>query len=148
MKKLYILMMLCVWCVATSYAQAVSDGAAVKSAISAKRSGQSESQIASSLLQQGATPAQLQRLRGQYAKQISKAGMDAAVDNGLREAINRQRTNNEAGEGPVEKLAERKTTNCMRPWKMTWPMVLVNAPGELAVQAVRCSEEISSIPPI
>ena len=105
MKKLYILMMLCVWCVATSYAQAVSDGAAVKSAISAKRSGQSESQIASSLLQQGATPAQLQRLRGQYAKQISKAGMDAAVDNGLREAINRQRTNNEAGEGPVEKLA-------------------------------------------
>jgi uncharacterized protein involved in exopolysaccharide biosynthesis len=53
-----------------TYAQTVSDGAVVSSAISAKRSGQSESQIASSLLQQGATPAQLQRLRGQYAKKI------------------------------------------------------------------------------
>ena len=105
MKRIYVLIFLCACCVFSVYAQGVSDGAVVKSAVNAKRSGQSESQIASSLLKQGATPDQLQRLRGQYAQQISKAGMDAAVDNGLRDAINRQRTNNEGGEAPVEKLA-------------------------------------------
>ena len=102
MKRIYVLIFLCACGVFSVYAQGVSDGAVVNSAVNAKRSGQSESQIASSLLKQGATPDQLQRLRGQYAQQISKAGMDAAVDNGLRDAINRQRTINEAGEGPVD----------------------------------------------
>ena len=96
MKRIFSILTLFVLCVATVNAQAVSDGAVVSNAVKAKRSGQSESQIASSLLKQGATPDQLQRLRGQYANQISKAGMDAAVDNGLRDAINRQRTDNSA----------------------------------------------------
>lgn len=97
MKRIYSILILFVCCAVVTYAQAVSDGAVVSSAIKAKRSGQSESQIASSLLKQGASPAQLQRLRGQYATQINKAGMDAAVDNGLRDAMNRQRSNNEPG---------------------------------------------------
>ena len=70
MKSKYLILLLVICCSLMTYAQTVSDGAVVSSAISAKRSGQSESQIASSLLQQGATPAQLQRLRGQYAKKI------------------------------------------------------------------------------
>ena len=105
MKRIFFILTLFVLCVATVNAQAVSDGAVVSNAVKAKRSGQSESQIATSLLKQGATPDQLQRLRGQYSQQISKAGMDAAVDNGLRDAINRQRTDNTAGEQPAEKLA-------------------------------------------
>ena len=84
----------------------VSDGQAVRSAASQKRAGRSEAQIASSLLQQGATPQQLQRLRGQYAKQINKAGMDAAVDNGLREAVNRQRVNKESSDDPTSQLSD------------------------------------------
>ena len=96
MKKLSSILSLLFCCVVMTFAQnaggsagagkggGVSDGAVVRSAASQKRSGASEAQIASSLLQQGATPQQLQRLRGQYAKQINKAGMDAAVDNGLR----------------------------------------------------------------
>jgi len=84
----------------------VSDGQAVRSAASLKRSGKSEAQIASSLLQQGATPQQLQRLRGQYAKQINKAGMDAAVDNGLREAVNRQRVNKKSSDNPTSQLSD------------------------------------------
>lgn len=109
MKRIFSILTLFVLCVATVNAQAVSDGAVVSNAVKAKRSGQSESQIASSLLKQGATPDQLQRLRGQYANQISKAGMDAAVDNGLRDAINRQRTDNSASEQPAEKLAGEVT---------------------------------------
>lgn len=109
MKRIFSILTLFVLCVAIVNAQAVSDGAVVSNAVKAKRSGQSESQIASSLLKQGATPDQLQRLRGQYANQISKAGMDAAVDNGLRDAINRQRTDNSASEQPAEKLAGEVT---------------------------------------
>ena len=113
-------MFLCVCSVMVNYAQSagggaaggssrgggVSDGQAVRSAASLKRSGKSEAQIASSLLQQGATPQQLQRLRGQYAKQINKAGMDAAVDNGLREAVNRQRVNKKSSDNPTSQMSD------------------------------------------
>ena len=80
----------------------VSDAQVVRSAASQKRAGASEAQIATQLLQQGATPQQLQRLRNQYADQINKAGMGDAVDNGLREAVDRSRTNNEAGDNPTQ----------------------------------------------
>ncbi|SFW31121.1 protein involved in polysaccharide export, contains SLBB domain of the beta-grasp fold [Prevotellaceae bacterium HUN156] len=117
MKRIYLIFFLLVCCMIVTNAQnsnggstggnassssaSVSDGQAVRSALSQKRSGASESQIATSLLKQGATPAQLQRLRGQYANQINKAGMSNAVDNGLRQAIDRMRTNNETGEPAV-----------------------------------------------
>ena len=84
---------------------AVSDGQVVRSAVNQKRAGASEAQIATSLLQQGATPQQLQRLRGQYADKINKAGMNNAVDNGLKEAIDRSRSNSESAENPTQQLA-------------------------------------------
>ena len=119
MKRIYLILLLFVSCTALNYAQnaggasgsgsgsgsGMSDGSAVSSATSQYRSGKSPSQIANSLIQQGATPAQLQRLRGQYANQISKAGMDGAVDNGLSDAINRTRTNADAGNNPTMQLA-------------------------------------------
>ena len=83
----------------------VSDGQVVRSAASQKRAGASEAQIAGSLLQQGATPQQLQRLRNQYANQINKAGMNDAVDNGLREAVDRSRRNVESSDNPTMQLA-------------------------------------------
>ena len=119
MKRIYLILLSFVSCTALNYAQnaggasgsgsgsgsGMSDGSAVSSAASQYRSGKSPSQIANSLTQQGATPAQLQRLRGQYANQISKAGMDGAVDNGLSDAINRTRTNADAGNNPTMQLA-------------------------------------------
>ena len=83
----------------------VSDGQVVRSAASQKRAGASEAQIANQLLQQGATPQQLQRLRGQYANQINKAAMGNAVDNGLREAVDRSRTNIVADDNSTMQLA-------------------------------------------
>ena len=76
----------------TGSGSGVSDAQVVRSAASQQRAGASEAQIATQLLQQGATPQQLQRLRNQYADQINKAGMGDAVDNGLREAVDRSRT--------------------------------------------------------
>ena len=133
MKRIYLILMLFVCCTVVNYAQntgggaggaggtgggagttattgtskggGISDGQVIRSAASQKRAGASEAQIANQLLQQGATPQQLQRLRNQNANQIRKAGMDNAVDNGLRQAVDRSRTNNDAGEVPAEQLA-------------------------------------------
>ena len=123
MKRIYLILMLFVCCTVVNYAQntgggagttatkgaskggGVSDGQVVRSAASQKRAGASEGQIANQLLQQGATPQQLQRLRGQYANQINKAGMGNAVDNGLREAVDRSRTNNVADDNSTMQLA-------------------------------------------
>ena len=127
MKRIYLILMLFVCCTVVNYAQntgggagggagttattgtskggGISDGQVIRSAASQKRAGASEAQIATQLLQQGATPQQLQRLRGQYANQINKAGLSDAADKGLREAVDRSRTNNEAGEVPAEPLA-------------------------------------------
>jgi protein involved in polysaccharide export with SLBB domain len=82
----------------------ISDGQVVNSAVSQKRAGASEAQIASSLLQQGATPQQLQRLRGQYANQINKAGAADAVDNGLKAALDNTRQNVESADNPTAQL--------------------------------------------
>lgn len=83
-----------------------SDAQVIRSAASQKKAGASEAQIAKSLIDQGATPEQLQRLRGQYANQIRKAGMDGAVDNGLREALDRSRGNAQSGgDNPTMQLA-------------------------------------------
>ena len=84
----------------------VSDGQVVRSAVNQKRAGASEAQIATSLLQQGATPQQLQRLRGQYADQINKAGAAGAVDNGLKTAIDNTRKNVESNDNPTAQLAD------------------------------------------
>ena len=123
MKRIYLILMLFVCCTVVNYAQntgggagttatkgaskggGVSDGQVIRSAASQKRAGASEAQIANQLLQQGATPQQLQRLRGQYANQINKAGMGNAVDNGLREAVDRSRTNTEVGDNSAMQLA-------------------------------------------
>ena len=130
MKRIYLILMLFVCCTVVNYAQntgggaggtgggagttattgtskggGVSDGQVIRSAASQKRAGASEAQIATQLLQQGATPQQLQRLRGQYANQINKAGMGNAVDNGLRQAVDRSRTNTEAGDNSAMQLA-------------------------------------------
>ena len=89
----------------TSAGKGVSDAQVVRSAVNQKRAGASEGQIATSLLQQGATPQQLQRLRGQYANQINKAGAATAVDNGLREALDNSRRNTESADNPTMELA-------------------------------------------
>ena len=121
MKRILIICIVCA-CVAAAFAQTtggaatgsstgsaagkggISDGQVVKSAVSQKRAGASEAQIASSLLQQGATPQQLQRLRNQYADQINKAGAANAVDNGLKTALDNTRKNVESADNPTAQL--------------------------------------------
>lgn len=92
--KRILLLMLCFVTFTTSWSQSMNDQELVKYAVELKKSGASENEIAKQLMQRGATVDQIQRIRQQYAKQISQNGLDGSVDNAIGEA-NRMRVNNE-----------------------------------------------------
>ena len=77
-------------------AQGMSDEQAVQAAIELKKAGKSEVDIAASLMKQGVTMEQVQRIRSQYADQISKAGKDKDVDNAIAGAEDRLRSESDA----------------------------------------------------
>ena len=56
-------------------------------AVKEKQAGASETEIATRLMQKGATMDQIQRIRSQYAQQITKRGMDDTVDNALNTIV-------------------------------------------------------------
>lgn len=82
-------------------AQSLSDSEVLKMAVAEKKSGASESEIASRLIQKGATMEQIQRIRRQYAKQITQQGMDSNVDNAIGNAKERMRVNNEVVDNDI-----------------------------------------------
>ena len=95
MKK-YILLIITALCLSQYVCgQSMSDQQILKMAVEAKRSGASEAEIATLLLQNGATIEQVQRMRQEYGTQITKRGLDNTVDNAIGDAQNRMRTNNE-----------------------------------------------------
>lgn len=73
-------------------AQGMTDEQAVQAAIELKKSGKSDVDIAASLMKQGVTMEQVQRIRSQYADQITKAGKDKDVDNAIAGAEDRLRS--------------------------------------------------------
>ena len=79
----------------------MSDQQVISTAVSLKKSGTSESDIAKQLMQRGATMDQIQRLRGQYAKQITNRGLDSNVDNAIGNPQSRMRVNNEVTDGDI-----------------------------------------------
>ena len=101
MKK-YILLIFTALCVAQIVcAQTMSDQQLLQMAAKEKQSGASEAEIATTLLKNGATIDQIQRLRQQYAKQISKRGLDSNVDNAIGDVKSRMRTNNEPKDNEI-----------------------------------------------
>ena len=95
MRKLVFLLLLSLSLSSTAFGQNMSDTQVLQYVASQKQAGKSEADIASGLLKRGVTLEQIQRLRAQYASQISKAGMDYTVDSAINDAFNRMRTNNE-----------------------------------------------------
>lgn len=82
-------------------AQSMTDDQVLKEAVSAKKQGLSETDIASRLLKKGATMAQIQKLRRQYASQITKQGLDSNVDNAISNVQDRMRTNRESNDNDI-----------------------------------------------
>jgi hypothetical protein len=87
-------------------AQRITDQQVLQMAVQEKRSGASEADIATRLMQRGATMDQIQRIRQQYARQITSRGLDNTVDNAIDNARARMRTNNEPHDNAVTVQAE------------------------------------------
>ena len=101
MKKIFVFLLLSICSTNISLGQGLSDSEVLKMALSEKKTGASESEIASRLLQKGATMGQIQRIRSQYAKQITKSGMDSNVDNAIGSVRDRMRVNNEVSDNDI-----------------------------------------------
>ena len=101
MKKIFVFLLLSVCTTNISFGQGLSDSEVLKMAVSEKKTGASESEIASRLIQKGATIDQIQRIRSQYAKQITKSGMDSNVDNAIGSVKDRMRVNNEVSDNDL-----------------------------------------------
>lgn len=82
-------------------AQSMTDDQVLKEAVAAKKQGLSETDIASRLLKKGATMAQIQKMRRQYAGQITKQGLDSNVDNAISNVQDRMRTNHESNDNDI-----------------------------------------------
>jgi len=100
MRKL-ILFTLLLFSTVSMWSQTLSDQQVLQLAVEGKRSGASETEIATRLLQRGATMDQIQRLRSQYAQQITRRGLDDNVDNVVGNAQERMRTNNEPNDNAI-----------------------------------------------
>ena len=101
MKKIVILMLLSLGLSVTAFGQSMSDAQVLDYAVSQKKAGKSEADIASGLMKRGASMEQIQRLRSQYAKQITNRGIDDTVDNAIGNAEARMRTNNEPNDNAI-----------------------------------------------
>ena len=101
MRKLFTILFLSLCAVVSAQGQGLTDDQVLQMAVSEKRSGATESDIATRLMRRGATMEQIQRIRGRYAQQISKRGMDNTVDNAIGDAQARMRTNNEPKDNEI-----------------------------------------------
>ena len=101
MKKIILFFAFSFGLLSPAVGQSMSDSQVLKEAVAAKKSGASESEIATQLMQHGATMEQIQRLRSQYAKQITNRGLDSNVDNAIADAPDRMRVNNEVADNEI-----------------------------------------------
>ena len=101
MKKIVFFVFLSVGLATMTFAQSLTDSQVLKIADEEKKSGASETDIASKLMQRGATMEQIQRIRQQYAKQITQRGMDSNVDNAIGNVKDRMRVNNEVSDNEI-----------------------------------------------
>ena len=101
MKKILFTLILMMGLSSVAYAQSMTDQQVLQYAVQLKKSGASEADIAAKLLQRGATTDQIQRMRRQYAKQITSQGMDNTVDNAIGNAQDRMRVNNEVSDNGI-----------------------------------------------
>ena len=78
-----MIVLLTICTITVTFGQRLSDSEVLSIAVQEKKSGASEADIAAKLMQKGATIEQIQRIRQQYAKQITNRGLDNSVDNAV-----------------------------------------------------------------
>ena len=84
-----------------AYGQSMSDTQVIQFIMKEKKSGTADKDIATKLLQQGATIGQIQRLRQKYGKQLESRSLGGAADNAIKNVENRMRVNNEVTDNDI-----------------------------------------------
>ena len=72
----------------------MTDSQVLQYVVQQKRIGKSETDIATELLKQGATMAQIQQMRQKYSKQLEKISIGSIADKAISDASSRMRKNN------------------------------------------------------
>lgn len=101
MKRLLAIVLMFLCTSVMVWGQRLSDADVIQMAVQEKKSGATESEIAVKLMQRGATMEQIQRIRSQYARQITRKGLDDTVDNALGSAEARMRVSNEVNDNAI-----------------------------------------------
>lgn len=104
MKKFLLATALCLATTLSINAQ-MSDQQIIEFIAREQKAGTNQSQIVTKLMQKGVKIEQIRRLRNQYAKQISKAGLTGQADAGMSEAESRMRTSSNQSEKNTQKTA-------------------------------------------
>ena len=109
MKK-FVLFLLVLLSSAMTFAQGMSDQQVIQFIASEAKSGTSQAQIVTKLMQRGVKIDQIRRLRNQYDSQISNAGKSAAADGAVSYAADRMRANSDGASGQELTTARVGTT--------------------------------------
>lgn len=104
-----------------AYAQGMTESQILQYVTKQKKAGVSESEIATQLLQKGATLEQIQKMRQKYASQLEKASMGGVADDALKGAENRMRQNN----APMREVDDSDKGRIMRQQQL-----MMNRPTE------------------
>lgn len=93
--KRYLLLFMCLLCMASGYAQSMTDQQVVEYIAREHKAGRSQSQIMTDLVQRGVKVDQIRRLRRQYDKQLKERGITVAPDGTVNVPVDRIKTNND-----------------------------------------------------
>lgn len=103
MKRIFFLVTLVFMFSTSFWAQSgMTDTQILQYVIQQKKLGRPESEIATELLKQGATLAQIQQMRQKYSQQLDKVSMGGVVDKAIGDASSRMRKNN----APLREIEE------------------------------------------
>ena len=103
MRKLLLLCVFTLGMASMAYGQSMTEAQILQYVQQQKKRGVSESDIATQLLQKGATLEQIQKMRQKYASQLEKGSMGGVADKAIGDAQNRMRQNN----GPMKEADPR-----------------------------------------
>ena len=87
--KRYLLLLICVLCMASGFAQSMTDQQVVDYIAREHKAGKSQSQIMTALVQRGVNVDQVRRLRRQYDKQLKERGVTVSDDGTVTRQSNR-----------------------------------------------------------
>ena len=121
MKKIILFCLFTLGMSGMSYGQGMTETQILKFVQQEKKKGTSESEIATQLLQKGATLEQIQKMRQKYASQLEKSSMGQAADKAIGDAQSRMRQNN----APLREVDDTKEGMYARQQQM-----MMNRPTE------------------